>query len=175
MTSIIILFLGTFWEASMDIIGMEHNYYQSRLKLLAEYFDRKDIKLLGNKFWNNSIAWRNKWKNSNPKEGEAFLGSLTLFVPFVDGWHLVKFIWLMHLFVAILLFEPITSYLILDMAILYLFFGIGHEFFGYVLSVKQENRQSKLVSNSPKITSKTIDINSILHKPNRDKSCKSRA
>jgi hypothetical protein len=81
----------------------------------------------------------------------------------------------MHVFAAILLFEPISSYILLDMTILYLFFGIGHEFFGYVLRIKQENSVNEILSNSAQITSKTIDINGNLYKQSSDKSCKSRA
>lgn len=129
--------MGTFWEVSMDIIGVKHNYDQSRWKILADYFDRKNMKKFGNQFWDNSIAWTNKWKNKNPQDGEAYLGSSTIFVTIVDGWHLVKFVWLMHVFTAIILFERISGYLIVDVMILYLAFGIGHEFFGHLLKLKQ--------------------------------------
>lgn len=129
MISLCILFLGTFWEVSMDIIGVKHNYDQSIWKRLALWFDKQRVYKLGTIFWDNSIAWSNKWKNLNPEEGETFPGSSTLFVTFMDGWHLVKFIWLMHLFACIILYEPITSYPLFDMLILYIAFGLGHEFF----------------------------------------------
>jgi hypothetical protein len=145
MTSILIIFIGTFWEVSMDIIGMKHNYDQSRWKLLADYFDKKNIKILGNQFWDNSIAWSNKWKNKRPEEGEAFIGSSTIFVTIVDGWHLTKFIWLMHVLIATILFERITDYLIVDLIILYAVFGIGHELFGYLLKFKQQPTTNKLL------------------------------
>lgn len=127
----------------MDIIGTKHNYDQSRWKLLADYFDRKNIKLLGNQFWDNSIAWKNKWKNHNPKDGEVYFGSSTLFVPITDGWHLTKFIWLMHILATVILFERISNYFIVDLVILYLVFGIGHEFFRHLLILKQRPRLNK--------------------------------
>ena len=133
MVSLILIFIGTFWEVSMDIIGMKHNYDQSLWKLLADYFDRKNIKIFGNQFWDNSIAWKNKWKNHNPLDGEAFFGSSTFFVPVTDGWHLTKFIWLMHILSAVILFERISNYLIIDLIIYYIVFGIGHEVFRYLL------------------------------------------
>lgn len=120
----------------MDIIGTKHNYDQSRWKLLADYFDRKNIKNLGNQFWDNSIAWKNKWKNHNPKDGEAYFGSSTILVPITDGWHLTKFIWLMHILAAVISFEQISNYFIVDLVALYLVFGIGHEFFRYLLILK---------------------------------------
>jgi len=169
MTSLVILFLGTFWEVSMDIIGMKHNFEQSQLKRLANYFDSKHISILGNKFWDNSIAWGNKWKNNDPKEGEAFWGSSTVFVTILDGWHFVKFIWLMHLFVAILLFERISAYFILDIFMLYMAFGIGHEFFGYVIKIKPKSNQINDTRTSAIRT--TIDINCPLKmNENHDKS-----
>lgn len=39
-------------------------------------------------FWNPAESWRNKWKNGNRSEGEAFLGSSTIFVWVTDAWHL---------------------------------------------------------------------------------------
>ena len=41
-----------------------------------------------NQFLNPDLSWRNKWKNGDPAQGEAFPGSSTIFVSFTDGWHL---------------------------------------------------------------------------------------
>lgn len=136
MISLLIIFLGTFWEASMDIVGQKHNYENSRLKFVADYFDRKKIFFLGNTFWDNSVAWSNKWKNNDPNNGEAFFGSSTIFVSLVDGWHLTKFFWLVHIFSAFVLFEPLTEYFFIDLLILYVAFGLGHEFFWKLLTIK---------------------------------------
>lgn len=38
-------------------------------------------------FWDPSISWRNKYKNGDPSQGEAFLGSSTIFVAATDGYH----------------------------------------------------------------------------------------
>lgn len=61
-------------KAIMDIIA--HKYESS-------IFTRKK----NNFFWNPYFSWRNKWKNGNKKEGEAFLGSSTIFVWYTDAWH----------------------------------------------------------------------------------------
>lgn len=135
MVSLILIFCGTFWEASMDIIGQKHNYEQSRWKLLADYFDRRNMQLFGNQFWDNSIAWRNKWKMNDPMNGEAFFGSSTVFVSVIDGWHFVKFIWLIHVFLAIIMFDHITDYLLIDLLLLYFAFGVGHELFLRLLKI----------------------------------------
>ena len=38
-------------------------------------------------FWDPSISWRNKYMNGDPAQGEAFLGSSTIFVAATDGYH----------------------------------------------------------------------------------------
>lgn len=38
-------------------------------------------------FWDPSISWRNKYKNGDPTQGEAFLGSNTVFAGLTDGYH----------------------------------------------------------------------------------------
>lgn len=42
-------------------------------------------------FWSQS-SWRRKWKNGDPKQGEKFFGSSTVFVMFTDAWHLFTFL-----------------------------------------------------------------------------------
>lgn len=42
-------------------------------------------------FWSQS-SWRNKYKNGDPKQGERFWGSTTVFVMFTDAWHLFTFL-----------------------------------------------------------------------------------
>ena len=122
-----------FWEASMDIISDERNYDKSIWKLVANYFDSRGIHSLGNQFWDNSVSWANKWKNHNPEQGETFAGSSTIFVTFMDGWHLIKFIWLIHIFAAIVFYSPITDYFIIDLLVYYLTYGVGHEAFSRLI------------------------------------------
>ena len=38
-------------------------------------------------FWDPSISWRNKYKNGDPAQGEAFPGSSTIFAAATDGYH----------------------------------------------------------------------------------------
>lgn len=141
MLSLIILFLGTFWESSMDVIGNKQNYERSFWRQLAEYFDGKGIKRWGSAFWMQEQAWKNKWKNKNPKNGAAFPGSTHMFVTFMDGWHVVKFCWLMHLFAVIVCYTPVTSSKALDVLVFYLTFGAGHQLF---FSNLQKCRKYKL-------------------------------
>ena len=145
MTSITILLLGTFWEASMDTLGSKRNFYSSQWFRWAQYFDKKGLSWFGLSFWDHSTAWKNKWKQGDPKNGERFPGSSTSFVTLMDGWHLVKFLWLMHLFAAFYFYETISGYLLLDMLIMYFVFGIGHEVFWKLLNRPAE---VKITANS---------------------------
>ncbi len=126
MLSLIVLFVGMYWEAAMDKIASPHHYKISIWKSLADYFDRKGMTHLGNNFWDGEVAWRNKWKNRNPEEGERFWGSSHIFVTVCDGWHVVKMLWMIHIFLAIVLYKPITPYFGLDMLLFFAAFAVGH-------------------------------------------------
>ena len=43
-------------------------------------------------FWNPAVSWKNKYKNHDSRQGEAFIGSTTLLVSFTDGNHLTRMI-----------------------------------------------------------------------------------
>ena len=45
-------------------------------------------------WWSMDKSWRNKWKNGDPNQGEAFLGSSTVFVFVTDAWHFFQMIML---------------------------------------------------------------------------------
>ena len=61
-----------------------------------------------NSYFNNvSITWANKYKNKDKSQGEAFIGSTTLFVFLTDGWHLFNMLNQVCLFLIFILL-PIT-------------------------------------------------------------------
>lgn len=126
MLSAIILFLGMFWESAMDKIAVAHHFEHSIWKQLADYMDRKGATRWGNQFWDNRIAWTNKWRKGDPAQGERFWGSSHIFVFLMDGWHTVKFIWILHLIVAILVYQPLCPFWYADAAILFFIYGLGH-------------------------------------------------
>ena len=55
----------------------------------------------GNWFFDESIAWKNKWKNRDPNQGERFLGSSTFLVFLTSGWHLSQEILIDTVFILI--------------------------------------------------------------------------
>ena len=82
MISIIFLILAGFFNSIMDIII--HKWNKSIFSKI------KNDKLL--QFINPTLSWKNKWKNSDYKQGEKFIGSSTVFVMFTDLWHLCQFL-----------------------------------------------------------------------------------
>ena len=41
-------------------------------------------------FWDNSISWRNKYRNGDPEQGRAFVGSTTWLAWTTDAYHLFR-------------------------------------------------------------------------------------
>lgn len=72
--------------------------YAAMATLLFHY-EKSVFSLLSEQFWNPKKSWKNKWKI--PDEKEKFPGSTTIFVFVTDGYHLMQFIFLNCLFVAI--------------------------------------------------------------------------
>ena len=78
-------------------------------------------------WWSMDKSWRNKWKNGDPKQGEAFPGSTTVFVFATDAWHFFQMIMLSSFALAMALIPHtgipvIFQTEILDIAV-YFFIG----------------------------------------------------
>jgi hypothetical protein len=86
------------------------------LKALLDLTAHGKLGLFKSDFWNESVAWRNKWKNGDQKQGERFFGSSTVFVFLTSGWHLIQEILLVSIFL--------------------LFFGFTLEFLIYITLFK---------------------------------------
>ena len=71
------------------------------LKALLDSTAHGKLDLFKSDFWNESVAWKNKWKNGDYKQGERFLGSSTVFVFLTSGWHLIQEVMLILLFVLL--------------------------------------------------------------------------
>lgn len=66
-------------------------------------------KIKGSDWWNEDLSWNNKWKNGDKKQGEAFIGSSTVFVFLTSGWHLLQFVFLNLIISALVLYKPIVG------------------------------------------------------------------
>lgn len=53
----------------------------------GEQSQMKDLFRFKFDWWNIRTGWRNKWKNGNKSEGEAFFGSSTFLSLITDAWH----------------------------------------------------------------------------------------
>lgn len=60
------------------------------------------------RFWNPSESWKNKYRNGDVKQGEAFPFSSTALVFTTDGWHLFKFLMLKFFLLAVVVCQPMS-------------------------------------------------------------------
>jgi hypothetical protein len=115
MISLILLFIAGICNAIMDVLDFHYN--------TSIFFN------CNNQQWiNPSISWKNKWKNGDPTQGEKFLGSSTVFVFITDLWHFCKFLMLLLMISAIVLYSPIIIWWI-DLIIFYCVFTLTFEIF----------------------------------------------
>lgn len=68
---------------------------------VAYHFDTSIFKNLNKYYFDPSYSWVNKYKDNNPLEGERFFGSTTFLVWLTDFWHLMKFIKMNCIWVAV--------------------------------------------------------------------------
>jgi len=95
------------------------------------HFDRSIFKNLG-VFWNPSESWKRKYKNNDPIQGPAFLGSTTIFVSLTDAWHLFGLVRNFSLVLSIAVVS--ANYWVLLYYILFIF--TFHMFFAYFFERK---------------------------------------
>lgn len=62
------------------------------------------------KYWNPAESWKNKFKNDDPWQGEAYSGSTTVFAFATDGWNLLKFLMIGTMILASLAFMPYSQF-----------------------------------------------------------------
>jgi hypothetical protein len=87
----ILLIVASISNAIMDVIDFKFtNSIFFKLKKYRFWFDA-------------SISWKNKYKNRDPNQGEAFFGSTTFLVFITDAWHFFKMIMLSCFIICIIL------------------------------------------------------------------------
>jgi hypothetical protein len=104
---------------------------------LQFHYDSSRFYNLNNKtFWNPQISWVNKYKNNDPKMGEKFLGSTTIFVGLTDAWHLFKLFRNLSIFTGIFFIAIIPSSIItmfIYILIIRIVFGLSFSLFYKIL------------------------------------------
>lgn len=111
---------------------------------LQFHFDKSIFKNFNPSFWNPSISWVNKWKNSDAKK-EAFPLSSSLLSFLTDAWHFFQSIFFTCIFTAMVLYiKPSDHYyfshsvnIVIDFITLRCVFGIGFVLFYNYLLVKK--------------------------------------
>lgn len=115
MIVILFIFIASLCDAIMDRVKNTFN--------TSIFYKYKD-----NLWINPSLAWKNKWKNGNPNEGERFFGSSTFLVWTTDLWHFIKFLFLSCIMISIISYKTIINPFI-DLILFYLLFTISFEIF----------------------------------------------
>lgn len=90
-------------------------------------------------FWNPEISWKNKYKDGDPKKGEKFLFSTTLFVSLTDAWHLFKLIKNISIFIGASAIGYLSNSFIILVILIFisrLFYGLGFSISYYLLKNK---------------------------------------
>jgi len=84
---LLLAFLQGVFEGVMDMIGIPDKWQLSHLSKWSRGESRFSKFLL---YFTGPDSWKNKYKNRDPSQGEAFLGAKTFLVWLTDGWHLCK-------------------------------------------------------------------------------------
>lgn len=93
-------------------------------------------------WWSMELSWRNKWRNGDPKQGEAFFLSSTALVFLTDAWHFFQFLMITFFCLAISLsfkydFLYLYNYLVTTIIYTIIFkilFSLGFEIFWKILN-----------------------------------------
>lgn len=90
--------------------------------------------------WNPKESWKNKWKNGEKSQGEAFRFSSTWLVAFTDVWHLFQSLQWHFIIAAVVLNYTLTPYKIIDFVILrfVVYVAFFHYPFTYFFSKKNK-------------------------------------
>jgi hypothetical protein len=76
-------------------------FSEGAMDTLQFHFDRSVFSKMNILFWNPTISWKNKYKEGDPNKGEKFLFSTTFLVSLTDGWHCMKLIRNITLFISL--------------------------------------------------------------------------
>ena len=106
---IVLLAIAVTAQSQIKLLGQttakqESNFYITSSLLLAsgmadglaeasKFHPNGVTEVFGNpQFWDNSLSWRNKYRNGDPAQGAKFPLSTTVLVWTTDGYHLSRMI-----------------------------------------------------------------------------------
>lgn len=100
-------------------------------KAICDTSEEGVLKFKNTFFWIKDLSWRNKWKNQDRKQGEAFWGSSRWFVSFTDGWHLFGLLFRVSFIVAytsIGLLANVSYFYLFGVLVAYILFATSFHF-----------------------------------------------
>jgi hypothetical protein len=116
ITLLILVFIAGIAKAVMDTLMFHYS---------GSIFNTKFI----NPFWDTSISWKNKYSDPIKLIRKKWFNIIPIPVLQSDGWHLFQSLFLTSMFIALILYSPITEYKIIDLILLRLVFGMGFVLF----------------------------------------------
>ena len=143
---IVLLAIAVTAQSQIKLLGQttakqESNFYITSSLLLAsgmadglaeasKFHPNGVTEVLGNpQFWDNSLSWRNKYRNGDPAQGAKFPLSTTALAWTTDGYHLSRMIrnTTMIIGLTITLNEPLRKwyYYIIEGVIYYIVYTTG--------------------------------------------------
>ena len=98
---------------------------KAAMDIIAHKFDRSIFSLKPNQnYWNPKLAWRNKWKNGDRRQGEVRRFSSTLLVWKYSGWHKEQTNLYLYMFLSMITINLIYIPLIYNIALVIIWWGL---------------------------------------------------
>lgn len=73
---------------ALIIISIITSFISGFAKAICDLSEEGKLKFYKKTYWIKNLAWQNKYKNGDKKQGEKFFGSTRWFVAFTCAWHL---------------------------------------------------------------------------------------
>lgn len=125
MLSILFIVIAAIFKAISDVLLFR--YYTSIFRNLGSFF-------------NPDFSWRNKYKNSDYKQGARFPGSTTIFVFLTDAWHLSNSLMILSIACSVSLYQKIMPTW-LNILLVYVVFGLVFELFYSKVLISKRTQQ----------------------------------
>ena len=120
---------------TLTIISILSAILSGLFKAVMDNSEEGVLKFKNSFFWIKDLSWRNKWKNQDRKQGEAFWGSSRWFVLFTDAWHLFGLLFRLSFIVtytSIGLLVNVSYFYLFGVLVAYVIFAISfHIFYTY--------------------------------------------
>ncbi len=119
---------------TLIILSVVFSVLSGLFKAVCDTSEEGVLKFRNSFFWIKDLSWKNKWKNQDRKQGEAFWGSSSWFVSFTDGWHLFGMLFRVvyaKLYICIGLLTSVNIWYSFSGIVAYILFATSFHLFYY--------------------------------------------